>query len=97
MQATRAGRIWDAWAASLTGLCMLHCLVVPLIASLMPVVPALFENEWVHISLVALATPITLWVVWHAISHRESMLFVAVALVGITLMISALLLECGRR
>ncbi len=51
----------DAAAISLSGLCLIHCLVLPLLAAFVPVLGVYAEMEWVHKGLVIAAAPISLF------------------------------------
>lgn len=44
----------DALGIGLSGLCMAHCLALPVLLSLAPVL-AWMENEWIHLALASLA------------------------------------------
>lgn len=43
---------------SLSGLCLVHCLVLPLAAAALPLVGSWAESAWVHIGLVMIAAPV---------------------------------------
>jgi len=49
----------DLSAAALSGLCLLHCLALPLVASLLPMLGTWSEAEWVHIVFVLFAAPLS--------------------------------------
>jgi len=61
MSKLSAGRIGDVAAISLSGLCLAHCLALPLIASLLPLAGVGAEAPWVHWALALTAAPISLW------------------------------------
>lgn len=60
---TRAlpARLGDLAAIGLSGLCMAHCLALPLAAALLPVAGVWAEAEWVHWAFALTAAPISLW------------------------------------
>lgn len=59
---TRANtRLGDMVAIGLSGLCMIHCLALPLAASLLPLAGAWAEAPWVHWAFALTAAPISLW------------------------------------
>jgi len=60
----------DLSAAALSGLCLLHCLALPLLASLLPVLGAWAEAEWVHGVFVLLALPLSLLALGRAHARR---------------------------
>ncbi len=85
----RAARMWDVCAATLTSACLIHCLALPLLASLAPVATQLVDNHLLHVVLVFLAVPVTLWVVWGEGIVGDGLIFTPLALSGLTLMIAA--------
>ena len=54
---TSVAHLLDGSAIGLSGLCLAHCLVLPLLASLLPVLGAWARAEWVHLAFVAIAAP----------------------------------------
>lgn len=60
----------DLSAAALSGLCLLHCLALPLLASLLPVLGTWSEAEWVHGAFVLLALPLSLFALGRAHARR---------------------------
>ncbi|MDE0177198.1 MAG: MerC domain-containing protein, partial [Gammaproteobacteria bacterium] len=54
----------DLAAVGLSTLCLLHCVALPVLVALMPVVGQAAENELVHRVLVVLAVPVSLRVIW---------------------------------
>ena len=53
--------VLDSAGAGLSGLCLVHCLALPLVSLALPAVANLAEAEWVHAAVVALAAPIAAW------------------------------------
>ncbi|MEM7054169.1 MAG: MerC domain-containing protein, partial [Pseudomonadota bacterium] len=49
----------DFSAISLSALCLIHCLALPLLAAGLPVIGVLSQAEWFHQLLVLLALPVT--------------------------------------
>lgn len=58
MKQSRAA-LFDASAVALSGLCLIHCLALPLLASLLPLFGAWSRAEWVHAVFVGIAAPLT--------------------------------------
>ncbi|MEO0997215.1 MAG: MerC domain-containing protein [Pseudomonadota bacterium] len=77
----------DLYAAGLSTLCLIHCLALPLVATLLPLAANFAESELVHMALVLLAAPVSLWVVRKAWSTGGSGLFVGAALTGLGLLL----------
>jgi hypothetical protein len=48
----------DASAIGLSGLCLAHCLLLPVAAALLPALAAAAEAEWLHLAFAASALPI---------------------------------------
>ncbi|OYW97387.1 MAG: hypothetical protein B7Z12_21715 [Caulobacter vibrioides] len=48
-------RILDGSAIGLSGLCLAHCLALPIAAAVLPLLGAWAEAEWLHILFVAIA------------------------------------------
>lgn len=53
-----AVRVLDGSAMSLSGLCMVHCLALPILTAVLPVLGPVARAEWVHILFVAMAAPV---------------------------------------
>jgi hypothetical protein len=53
-------RSLDIAGVTMSGLCAAHCLMMPIAGSLLPSVTQLFENEWIHLGLLALLVPVAL-------------------------------------
>lgn len=79
----------DASAVVLSGLCLVHCLVLPLLVALLPVLGAWAQQEWVHALLVALAAPLSGYALWCA--HRRRRLpppLWALAVLGLSCLVA---------
>ncbi len=68
---------------------MLHCLGLPLLTILLPVISQFAESEAVHIGMVILAVPVTLYVVRSEFGTPGSEVFIAAALTGLCLLVVA--------
>ena len=91
MKRLNAGRIWDFTAVGLSTICMLHCLGLPLLTTVLPIMTQGGENEAVHIAMLALAVPVTLWVVTSELVTHKNEFFVLFALGGLGLMLAAVM------
>lgn len=58
---SRAASLGDRYAIGLSGLCLVHCLVLPLALGLAPAALVWAEAEWVHGLLFLMALPVSLW------------------------------------
>lgn len=79
----------DGMAVFLSALCLVHCLALPLLAAIAPVVAVLAENELVHKALVLAVLPITLWVCWQARDELSHRIFWVLAVGGLSLLAAA--------
>jgi hypothetical protein len=53
----------DVASVGLSGLCVVHCLALPLLAAALPLAGALADAPWVHPLLVLIAAPLSLWAI----------------------------------
>ncbi len=61
---------FDITAITLSGLCLTHCLLLPILVSSLPLLSVLSEAEWIHQLLVVSAIPVSLSA--FAKSHGQS-------------------------
>jgi len=54
----------DASAVGLSGLCLAHCLALPLVAAFSPLLATWAEAEWVHAAVIGMAAPISIFALW---------------------------------
>ena len=54
-----AARVLDGWAVGLSGLCLVHCLALPVLAVLLPALGAWTHAEWMHVVFVLIAAPLS--------------------------------------
>lgn len=79
----------DGAAICLSGLCILHCLALPILASLLPVVGSVAENEWIHKALV-IATPFVVGAaLYRSCAGRDRIIFAVIAVTGMALLFAA--------
>lgn len=77
-------KVVDGTAVSLSGLCMLHCLALPLVISALPMTFQGLQSEIVHQLLVILAVPLAISAVWAARGQRMSGFTIGLLLSGAT-------------
>lgn len=77
----------DFASVGLSGLCVVHCLALPLIAAALPLAGALADAPWVHPVLVLIAAPLSFWAIHSSRAWRK---FAVVALVVTGLILLAL-------
>lgn len=78
----------DRWAIAVSGLCVVHCLAIPLTLVLMPSVSAgLAEDQTLtHWLLLALALPISALALWSGHRQHPSTLTLGLGLAGLVLL-----------
>ena len=74
-------------ALSLSGLCLLHCLALPVLAVALPFLGVLADAEWVHWLFVALAVPASALALVDTGGRRSAALIIG-ALLGLGLLIA---------
>ncbi len=52
-------RVFDLSAVTLSGLCLVHCLALPMLVSLSPLIGVLADNELAHTLFVMAAVPVS--------------------------------------
>lgn len=52
--------MWDRIGVGLSGLCLIHCLLLPVLVTLLPWLGEHFEDERVHLMFAALTVPVAL-------------------------------------
>jgi len=81
-------RLFDLSAISLSGLCLAHCLALPVAAAFLPALDAWSRAEWVHGVFVAVAAPLTALALWRVhVSHPLPGRLIALALAGLALLL----------
>lgn len=79
----------DGAAICVSGLCILHCLALPFLASLLPIFGTLAENEWIHKALVIVTPLIVGSALIRSCPGRDRIVFAGIALAGIALLFAA--------
>lgn len=83
----------DLFAVGISALCVIHCVVLPVLVAIMPVIAQAAENELAHKLMVLAAVPVSLGVIWKTLPLDGNKLFVGVVLAGLALLLSAAFLE----
>lgn len=78
----------DGSAIGLSGLCLIHCLALPVAAALSPMLFTWSEAEWVHLAFVLLAAPLSAAALMMTQPRRPAA--IALAAAGLALMALAL-------
>jgi len=83
----------DASAITLSGLCLIHCLALPVAASTLTVAGALAEMEWLHRSFVVAAVPLTAYAIVRGQRRAGHIGFSLAAMVGLGLLVAGAFVE----
>ena len=83
----------DASAITLSGLCLIHCLVLPLAVAFLPLAGVVAEAEWVHQLFVAAAIPLSGWAILRSQHMQGRAVFILLAVAGIALLAAAAFVE----
>lgn len=72
---------WDKIGLGLSGLCLIHCLLLPVALSALPWLGIVFEDEWVHMFFAAVAIPVAFiaFIPGFQKHHLKSVLFLGLA------------------
>ncbi len=82
---------FDMAAVGLSGLCLVHCLGLPLLAASLPLLGAWAEAEWLHWTFVALAVPVSIIALWRPLRKGLGMGPLGLALLGIAALFAGVL------
>lgn len=83
----------DGAGVGVASLCLLHCLVLPSLAALLPFLGAAAEAEWLHRALVLAAFPISGWAVWRRFDLPLGIWFAAGSIAGVAVLSAAIFIE----
>lgn len=83
----------DVSASSLSTLCLIHCLALPVVSAILPAGVSWFESEWVHRMALLAVLPISGYAIKSSLSAKEGLFFSIAATAGLTLMICAAFVE----
>lgn len=81
---------WDALGIATSVACAIHCAILPLILTSLPVLGLnIIENEGFEIFMILLAASIGVYSLWHGYrKHHHSVLPLLIFLVGILLLVA---------
>jgi hypothetical protein len=78
--------IGDGVAASLSALCLAHCLLLPFLAGAMPFFGTLAHAPWIHGVLFVLAAPLSIWVLGKGYQKHRRLLPCVVGAIGLVML-----------
>ena len=79
----------DSTAIGLSGLCLAHCLLLPIGAAFLPLLASLADIEWVHRAFVLLALPVSGVAIASALGTPGGRLLATIAAFGLVLLLAA--------
>ena len=83
----------DAAAISLSGLCLIHCLALPFLASAIPFLGAAADMEWLHKAFVLMAAFLVVFALATAQKHPSRTPFLMLASTGLGLLFAGAFVE----
>ncbi len=82
---------WDRAGIWLSGLCALHCLVMPVLLAMLPLWPNLdVAHTWLHPAFAVALVPVTLFALWGAFRAGRSRSISLLLSSGLVLVVGAL-------
>ena len=79
----------DGSATGLSLICLLHCLLLPVIGAALPLAGTLAEMEWIHKALVLTALPITALAIKRHHQSKVPFSFAIPAIIGLALLLTS--------
>jgi len=86
----------DGLGIGISGACIVHCLFLPVLVSLMPMLESWVDQEWVHQIMVICALPVTVLALRNIIERR--FFISSIMMAGLALLLGAAFLpalHCG--
>lgn len=83
----------DVSAATVSALCLIHCLAIPVVVALTPLGAVWLENEYLHRILVLTAVPVSGYAIVASLVQGEGILFPLAAMIGLGLLTIAAFAE----
>ena len=90
---TRPAQMMDGSALTISGLCIIHCLALPVAALWLPLAGAFAEAEWIHKVLVLIALPVSSIAFLGSRTSRTARGCIFLAVAGLSLMLASAFLE----
>jgi len=86
----------DAIGVGLSGLCLVHCLLLPFFIILVPTLAAsVIASEWTHVVLVACALPISAFAFWNGARCHARWFPALFGATGLALMVTGIFVPEG--
>jgi hypothetical protein len=85
-QQSTNSNLGDGVAVSLSALCLAHCLLLPVLAGLLPLFASMVHSPWVHAILFVTTAPLSIWVLGEGWRVHRQKLPVAFGIAGLVLL-----------
>lgn len=83
-------RLLDRIGIALSGLCVVHCLVLPLLVPFLTTLAAFADSEWTHVILAALILPTVIFAAWRGYAKHGQSIVVYLLVSGLFAVLAAL-------
>lgn len=83
---------WDRVGISTSILCVIHCLLTPVLILFAPLVGAKLDSEWFHPVIVGVAVPVAVWALWNGYKHHRHIRTIYLGVAGIICIAAAMFL-----
>lgn len=80
----------DRAGISISSICAIHCLITPILLATIPSLGGLFSHLWIHIGILALATPVAIYAF---VFQGENKKVTAFAMLGLFILFLAVGME----
>ena len=84
--------IWDRVGISASLLCVLHCLLTPLLVLSMPVVGEFLSHQMFHIIIMVIVVPVAVWALWNGYRLHKYVRVLWLGGAGIAILIASMYL-----
>lgn len=85
----------DGFAITLSSLCLLHCLFLPILSSALPLLSIGAEQEWIHKLLVLMAAPAAAYAAFKTLIGHRSLPIVLSLILGLSALFAGAFLAEG--
>ncbi len=86
-------QFWDRIGISTSILCVVHCLLTPLLVLVAPLVGSSLHADWIHPVIIAVAVPVAIWALWAGYRHHRRTSTILIGGLGILFIGAAAILE----
>jgi uncharacterized membrane protein YfcA len=84
--ALKSPEILDKAAVALSGLCLLHCLALPLVVVLLPILNEVGIEQW-HAPMLLVVIPVSVVAFWLGLRRHHDRRILGTGILGMTLMV----------